>query len=284
MEKTDSSLHTSNDEETKLVIDFEKIEDILDFNKHVSPKTSTVTNSKKRPPMRHKIVAKEPVKLLELKPFIDKFADTNGQSSEEVDHTTKSTRRFRCFVCGDTFIRSSHLYRHIRIHTGDKPYFCQVCRKRFSRSDYKLAHIQSHRNEKLHSCCVCGQIYTDMARFVEHCRLHDDGEYIREAIDRSTRKTSLKRKVQVAEDSILASEFAEQLEADSCVTIEKIDNSTDEKPVVRVENPMYSSHHYQAISTKCNEASTLPIHTISSNGMKVSINVVHLLPQTLQVQ
>jgi uncharacterized Zn-finger protein len=35
-------------------------------------------------------------------------------------------------------------YRHIRIHTGDKPFQCKICARAFSRSDHLTTHIRTH--------------------------------------------------------------------------------------------------------------------------------------------
>ena len=138
----------ANEEDTHLVIDFENVEDILDFS--VQPLSETANRKNRK--QRKKIIATDPVKLLELKPKIDNYVNDGGQISEnhEAAHETelKSKRRFRCIYCGSKFVRSTHLHRHLRIHTGVKPYVCPVCRKRFSRSDYQSAHVLLHRREK----------------------------------------------------------------------------------------------------------------------------------------
>ena len=164
------------------IIDFDNIEDILDFNSPspTDQQASNITSDKKCPRRIHKMIAQEPVKLLELKPIIDQFVDDEYTSVEDdADNETETkSRRFQCIVCGSKFIRSTHLHRHMRLHTGVKPYACSICRKRFSRSDYMTSHALSHYTDKLHCCCVCGEVHHELARFADHCRSHDDSEYI----------------------------------------------------------------------------------------------------------
>ena len=225
-------------EDMHLVIDFENVEDILDLS--VQPLSDTANRKKRK--QRKKMIATDPVKLLELKPKIDSYVNDAEQITEnyEAAHETelKSKRRFQCIYCGSKFIRSTHLHRHLRIHTGAKPYVCPVCRKRFSRSEYKSAHVLHHRREKVHYCCVCSKAYFDLTRFAYHCRTHDDSEYIK-----LTMANYKEHKLLKVEDEITAAAFREEIEEIFCVIVEKVDNSTIEECIRYVENPLYLSHH-----------------------------------------
>ena len=214
------------------VIDFGNVEDILDFSVH--PLSEMMNIKKQRPKLHKKIIAAEPVKLLELKPKIDKYVNDEGVNPEQCEegHETKQ-RRFQCIYCGSRFFRSTHLQRHIRIHTGAKPYVCPICMKPFSRSDYKSTHILRHHKEQVHYCC--GKAFDNLTKFAKHCHLHDDSAYMRMA-------TSKELELLKAEDPILVTTFKEELEEISCITIEEVDNSTTEESIVRVDNPMYLLH------------------------------------------
>ncbi|KAJ7581893.1 hypothetical protein C8J56DRAFT_958454 [Mycena floridula] len=47
----------------------------------------------------------------------------------------------KCPVCEATFTRPQHVARHMRSHTGDRPYKCQHCGDQFARSDLLSRHV-----------------------------------------------------------------------------------------------------------------------------------------------
>ncbi len=104
-----------------------------------------------------------------------------GGRGEQVgggDSGVEPERPYPCEVCGRKFIRATHLRRHMRIHTGEKPFACHICGRRYARGDYLRAHIHAHRRDKIHKCKHCGEVFHDLTRFADHCRLihkdHDD--------------------------------------------------------------------------------------------------------------
>jgi len=55
----------------------------------------------------------------------------------------------KCPVCQATFTRPQHVARHMRSHTGDRPYKCVYCGDQFARSDLLSRHCNKcHANEK----------------------------------------------------------------------------------------------------------------------------------------
>ena len=94
---------------------------------------------------------------------------------EKRDQEREPERPFPCDVCGRKFIRATHLRRHMRIHAGEKPFACHICGRRYARGDYLRAHIHAHRRDKIHKCKHCGEMFHDLTRFADHCRImHKD--------------------------------------------------------------------------------------------------------------
>ncbi|CAL8377882.1 unnamed protein product [Gadus morhua 'NCC'] len=81
---------------------------------------------------------------------------------------------FPCCVqgCERRFSRSDELNRHVRIHTGQKPFQCTICARSFSRSDHLTTHTRTHTGEKPFSCDVCGKRFARSDEKKRHGRVH----------------------------------------------------------------------------------------------------------------
>ncbi|XP_074531868.1 early growth response protein 2b-like [Halichoeres trimaculatus] len=74
--------------------------------------------------------------------------------------------------CDRRFSRSDELSRHLRIHTGHKPFQCRICMRNFSRSDHLTTHIRTHTGEKPFSCDQCGRKFARSDERRRHMKIH----------------------------------------------------------------------------------------------------------------
>ncbi|KAF4554601.1 Zinc finger C2H2 type domain-containing protein 4 [Elsinoe fawcettii] len=79
-------------------------------------------------------------------------SDNDSNASDSKPRKKKKGQRFFCTdfpPCNLSFTRSEHLARHIRKHTGERPFQCH-CSRRFSRLDNLRQHAQTvHVNEEI---------------------------------------------------------------------------------------------------------------------------------------
>ncbi|KAM4705525.1 zinc finger protein 236 [Rhinophrynus dorsalis] len=77
-----------------------------------------------------------------------------------------------CTYCPKSFKKPSDLIRHIRIHTGEKPYKCDECGKSFTVKSTLDCHVKTHAGQKLFSCHVCTNSFSTKGSLKVHMRLH----------------------------------------------------------------------------------------------------------------
>lgn len=60
----------------------------------------------------------------------------------------KKTGKHKCEYCGKFFAGPANLTRHVRLHTGEKPFKCKHCEVCFMRTDVLYQHIAKHHNNE----------------------------------------------------------------------------------------------------------------------------------------
>ncbi|WAR17934.1 ZFP1-like protein [Mya arenaria] len=60
-----------------------------------------------------------------------------------------STGGHECLTCRKQFPHKADMIRHVRMHTGEKPYQCPVCSKRFGQKCNMKSHLVVHMKGQL---------------------------------------------------------------------------------------------------------------------------------------
>ncbi|XP_057675749.1 zinc finger and BTB domain-containing protein 7C [Corythoichthys intestinalis] len=92
------------------------------------------------------------------------------QLEEERKMKPKSSQQ--CPICNKIIQGAGKLPRHMRTHTGEKPYMCTICEVRFTRQDKLKIHMRKHTGERPYICLHCNSKFVHNYDLKNHLRIH----------------------------------------------------------------------------------------------------------------
>lgn len=81
--------------------------------------------------------------------FIDSFYGTTLYHSIKKFYSGRSFVEYSCTLCSYTTNYHTNIKRHIRLHTGERPFRCPVCHKFFNEKGHFKKHLGVHKKFSL---------------------------------------------------------------------------------------------------------------------------------------
>ncbi|KAM4808375.1 zinc finger and BTB domain-containing protein 7C [Rhinophrynus dorsalis] len=90
----------------------------------------------------------------------------------EEERKLKPKASQQCPICHKVIMGAGKLPRHMRTHTGEKPYMCNICEVRFTRQDKLKIHMRKHTGERPYLCIHCNAKFVHNYDLKNHMRIH----------------------------------------------------------------------------------------------------------------
>jgi len=107
---------------------------------------------------------------METKGMRPDMAQLNMAFQHSIQQKQLKKAKNMCGYCGKVFQNNSRLERHIRSHTGERPFSCTLCGDRFKQKCHLTVHMKRHHFK----CPICAQQFPQKEALIEHVATHTD--------------------------------------------------------------------------------------------------------------
>ncbi|XP_045112938.1 zinc finger and BTB domain-containing protein 7A-like isoform X8 [Portunus trituberculatus] len=97
-----------------------------------------------------------------------------GNSDQKTSNkgTVAQGKIHHCPYCAYRSNKTTNLYNHVRVHTGEKPFTCPHCPYRATQETTLKFHIRTHTGEKPYACDVCSYRSIKVSTLRRHMLTH----------------------------------------------------------------------------------------------------------------
>lgn len=96
---------------------------------------------------------------------------SSSSSTHQQQQSSRSNRnQMNCTYCEKTFEHRGDLNKHVRKHTGEKPYTCQTCNQKFSHASNLSRHQVMHSGVRPFICNTCNKSFNRKDKFDTHMK------------------------------------------------------------------------------------------------------------------
>ncbi|CAC5368653.1 KRAB [Mytilus coruscus] len=86
---------------------------------------------------------------------------------------SRGWKMHECKDCGRLLATKERFRRHVRIHTGERPFGCEICGKRFAENGNLKAHMKIHNDDKQFECTYCSKKFIHNRTLRKHRLIHE---------------------------------------------------------------------------------------------------------------